>query len=425
MKNLKESKLHCVLGTPEEGGVAQIRFADAVNADSTRWFVSEFDWLVNYVKPSKIEILINSEGGSVLRGMNAFSAIIGTEIETEAIVEGMAASMASTFLAAADKASARDYAIIMIHNPFLNSDNESPLVKAFQGQLKTIYKKRWGLSESEITAIMDGKDGEDGTYLTAQKAKKLGIVSNVISTPKQDKGKVMAALKESGLDKVMDVYNELLDGESKPFDEKSTTFNQQQQAEVKSEINKNLSNMNKELVVATIGLKEGASEGEVIAKLNDLSKVEGDLNIKVSGLEDTNAQLVIDKSNLEVKMDGVKAELKTKETELESVKAELVAEKEKVAGFETKEAEKEKAGRVAYVEAAVKDQKIKEEDKDKWLVHAEINFEMVQDVLGSMEKPVVISEEVDEAAKIKAAKEAEAKAKEEGKGEMKNFDSTN
>ena len=84
------------------------------------------------------------------------------------------------------------------------------MTEAFTQQLKTIYSKRFGLSDEEIQSIMDGKEGDDGTFMTAAQAVEKGFVKaeNVIETPKAIKDKVQAALNgEKSVSKIKAVLS--------------------------------------------------------------------------------------------------------------------------------------------------------------------------------------------------------------------------
>jgi ATP-dependent protease ClpP protease subunit len=111
-----------VIGAAEAGKPAVMRLYGPINEHTTRCFNDEFLWLQDYVKPSKIVISINSEGGSVLYGMGTYSIIQNSPIETETVIEGLAASMGSVIWAAGTRSLMKDYSILMIHNPFLQSD---------------------------------------------------------------------------------------------------------------------------------------------------------------------------------------------------------------------------------------------------------------------------------------------------------------
>lgn len=145
--------LKYVVGEAKTGDIATIRFSGKVTEESTAQFNREFEFLENVICPRLIRVLINSEGGSVLYGMSTYSTIQNSTVETECVIEGMAASMASIIWAAGTRSLMRDYSILMIHNPFLPSaDNSEPsgLVKAFTYQVEMIYRKRFGLKKSRF-----------------------------------------------------------------------------------------------------------------------------------------------------------------------------------------------------------------------------------------------------------------------------------
>lgn len=415
---MNNKKFQFIQGSAQPGEVATIKFMDSVNAWTVSSFKEEFDWLENYVKPSKIKILINSEGGSVLRGMNAFSAIMNSSIPTECIVEGLAASMGSVLLAAGDVSKMRDYGIIMIHNPFYGENPDDPMVVAFKKQLKTIYKQRWGFSDEKITEIMDGKESEDGTYLDADAAVELGIIAkeNIIKTPAQKKAEIQAKLDGiesrskfaevfAGLES--EVLGNVEKDENKPSIEEKPNINKDQ-----NDNNfKNDKGMNENLasVAATLSMDKEATPADVLARVVELNKVEA----KVAGLEQVNSELTIANTGLQTSLDNVSAQLTSKETELESVKAELGV-------FKQKEADAIKAEQEAFVDAAIKAGKITAESKEQWLVFAESNFETCKATIDGIVGKTKISDEiVAEAGKEKDVNaqltdgEKAAKAKEE------------
>ena len=72
---MKVDELKYVVGEAQEAKPVYMRFYGKIDEESTRNFNDEFLWIQDYVKPSKIVISINSEGGSVLYGMGTFSII--------------------------------------------------------------------------------------------------------------------------------------------------------------------------------------------------------------------------------------------------------------------------------------------------------------------------------------------------------------
>ena len=80
--------------------------------------------------------------------MSTYSTIAYATVDTESIIEGAAASMASIIWAAGKRSLMRDYAILMIHTPMLPDDDggePSDKETAITKQIETIYRKRIGL----------------------------------------------------------------------------------------------------------------------------------------------------------------------------------------------------------------------------------------------------------------------------------------
>ncbi|MGH0945211.1 Clp protease ClpP, partial [Bacillus mycoides] len=68
-------------------------------------------------KNDEVKLLINSGGGSVLEGFAIYDMLAKADIKVHAVVEGMAASMASIILLAADNIDIYENARIMTHKP--------------------------------------------------------------------------------------------------------------------------------------------------------------------------------------------------------------------------------------------------------------------------------------------------------------------
>ena len=100
---MNTSKFKYVVGEAKENEVCDIRLFCDIDEYTANSFNSEFLWVESYIKPSKIRVLINSSGGSVLYGMSIFSVIRNSSIPTECINEGLAASMGSIVWAAGDE----------------------------------------------------------------------------------------------------------------------------------------------------------------------------------------------------------------------------------------------------------------------------------------------------------------------------------
>ncbi len=380
--------LKYVVGEAKAGDIATIRFSGKVTEDSTAQFNREFEFLENVICPRLIRVLINSEGGSVLYGMSTYSTIQNSTVETECVIEGMAASMASIIWAAGTRSLMRDYSILMIHNPFLPSaDNSEPsdLVKAFTYQVEMIYRKRFGLKKEQVQAIMAGEAGKDGTYFNAQSAVKAGIIpaGNVIHTSKQLCDKVKSELDlTKDITEIQDLMSRIC-SEAAPLEVENKHF----QASCPN-LNQNIENikntlMNEEktpgiefgAVAATLGMKDSDVK-DVMARISTLMGVEAKLDTTSKALND--AQLIIA---------GKEATVQNLQKDLSEVKAKLNV-------YETKEADEKKLKIKTLVEAAINEGKIDKGAEAQWTQMAASNYDLAESTLKSIPAREIISQEI-------------------------------
>ncbi len=355
----------CCAGTP-----ADIFFYTDVDYWSVDNFLWEFDYLINYVNPSKIRIHINSVGGSVIEGMSVFAKIQDCTIPTECINDALAASMGSIIWAAGDELYMKDYALLMIHNPFCDVNGGKQYdqaTEAFTMQLKTIYMKRFGLSEDDVENIMNGKDGEDGTFLTATQAIEKGFVKadHIIETPQAIKDKINAALKSSkDIAQIKAVYG--LVSPTLP----TATINKQN-------INSILETMEKnEITVfaALLGLTgEKATPENVSAKINELKAKADNADVLQKSLDETKGEL----AKVNAELTGAKTSVKNLTEDLDKTKATL----KEYHDAETK-AKEERV--TALIDKAIAECKINKEEREAYTTMAQNNFELAENVLSKI-----------------------------------------
>lgn len=376
-----------IVGEAKTGEIATIRFFGKITEESTLQFNNEFDYLENYVRPSLIRILINSEGGSVLYGMSTYSTIQNSKIPTECIIEGMAASMASIIWAAGTKSLMRDYSILMIHNPFLpDKENEEvpDLVKAFVNQVKTIYRKRFGMKKEQIESIMDGDAGKDGTFFDSKTAVKAGIIpsDHVLHTTKQLCDKVKNELGQiTEIAEIQSLMTQIsmeapsLETENKHLPVTSPNLNQIQNNEYQMK-EENKVSPEYAAVTASLGLKENCEVNDVMTRITELRNVEAKLADKEKALND--AQTVIA---------GKDATITNLQKDLEQATASLDV-------FKNKELEEKGKQIETLVEAAITDGKIDKSTKSEWVKMAESNYPLAESILASIPKREQISKEI-------------------------------
>lgn len=366
----KQQEFKFIKGVCSAGSPADIFFYTDVDYWSVDSFLWEFDYLINYVNPSKIRIHINSVGGSVIEGMSVFAKIQDCAIPTECINDALAASMGSIIWAAGDELYMKDYALLMIHNPFCDMNGEkqyNQATEAFTQQLKTIYMKRFCLSEEEVENIMNGKEGDDGTFLTAEQAVEKGFVKNdhIIETPKAIKDKIETALKSSkDVAQIKAVYGLVSPTLS------TITINEQN-------IKSNLKTMEKnEITVfaALLGLTgEKATSENVTAKINELKAKADNADAIQKSLDETKGEL----TKVNAELTGAKSSIKNLTEDLDKTKAAL---KE----YQDAEAKAKEEKVTALIDKAIAECKINKDERDVYMTMAQNNFELAENVLSKI-----------------------------------------
>ena len=403
------NNLKNIVGEAKQGEVAVIKFFGRVTEETTSQFNSEFEFLENCVRPSLIRILINSEGGSVLHGMTTYSTISNSKIPTECIIEGIAASMGSVIWAAGDRSLMRDYSILMIHNPFMPGagEEQSDMVKAFTGQIETIYRKRFGLTKEHVKAIMNGEADKDGTFFDAKAAVKAGIISAdcVLKTSKQVCDKVRNGINgiENNAAMIQDMMckiNSEID-ENKLSENESSNLKQKDNNQFLNKKAENIMNEGKTIgfeigaVAASLGMTGTFEVKDVMARISDLLAVEARLTTTQKDLEDAKTVIA-----------GKEATIQNMQKDLDSVNTKLSV-------YEQKEADEKKARIETMVQNAINEGKIENGAKEQWVQMATANFDLAEKTLASIPAREIITKEIaDDPANIDAAKEAAKTAEE-------------
>lgn len=385
------NNLQYVVGQTKENEAATIRFFGRVNEETATRFNEEFDFLESCIRPSLIRVLINSEGGSVLYGMSVYSTITNSRVDTECVIEGLAASMASIIWAAGRRSLMRDYAILMIHNPMLpgeEGEDVSDMVQAFTRQIETIYRKRFGLKAEHVRAIMEGEAGKDGTYFDAGAAVKAGIIpaENIIRTSKQLCEKVHDEL--SLLTDTSDIQTLMsrVSAENKHFIDKDTTLIQTRH----NMANENTSEQGFEYgaVAASLGMKDREVK-DVVARISELVALEPRYKEMEKSLSDARTVIA------------------GKDATIQNLQKDLTAATTKLAAYEQREKDELEERIETLVENAVREGKIEREAKAQWVEMAQANLALAESTLASIPAREKISEQIAaDPENIRAAAEA-------------------
>jgi len=162
-------------------GTADIYIYDEIGGwgIEAKEFIKEF----NALKASKVNIHINSPGGSVFEGWAIYNAINnnskGKIVNT--FIEGIAASMASVIALAGDYINMSENSLFMIHNPIGGARGEVKdlekvieILNKIKDSIVNIYHKKTGIEADEIKKMMDAE-----TWFTAQEALDAGFIDKI------------------------------------------------------------------------------------------------------------------------------------------------------------------------------------------------------------------------------------------------------
>ena len=132
------------------------------------------------LKGKKVNLRINSPGGDVFAG-RAMAIAIQNHGNVTAYIDGLAASAATCVALSAKEVHISDGAMFMLHNAWtfsIGNKNDlratADLLDKIDGTIVNDYKKKTGLDEKEIVAMMDAE-----TWLSAQEALDKGFVDYI------------------------------------------------------------------------------------------------------------------------------------------------------------------------------------------------------------------------------------------------------
>lgn len=168
IKNKTETNAEILLYAP----IGESFFEDSISAKA---FSEELKKLPTSIK--NIDLRVNSPGGSVFDGMAIYERLKNHPAKVTAYVDGLAASIASIIIMAADEVIVGDGAVIMIHKPMAGvAGNSTELEKMIdvldkiENQMISIYAKKTGLTRTEISSALAQE-----TWYTSDEAIEMGF----------------------------------------------------------------------------------------------------------------------------------------------------------------------------------------------------------------------------------------------------------
>lgn len=140
---------------------------------------------LNEAKGQEVSLLINSPGGSVFEGIAVYNAIRDFRRgggKVNALVKGIAMSMATYISLAADTVKVEDNAVYMIHEPWSlavgsakEMKKQADILESLANLLAKGYEKKTKKSMLEIRSMMDTE-----TYLYGEEIVSMGFADELI-----------------------------------------------------------------------------------------------------------------------------------------------------------------------------------------------------------------------------------------------------
>lgn len=159
--------------------------------DDNQWIYDWIGW--NYTSPKNvinqlkqangqpITLKINSQGGSVFAASEIYTELREYKGEVNIQIVGLAASAASV-IAMAGRSSMSPTAQLMVHNVSTSAsgdyramDHASEILKNANDTIANAYIAKSGMSREQALELMNNE-----TYLSAQKAKELGLIDEIM-----------------------------------------------------------------------------------------------------------------------------------------------------------------------------------------------------------------------------------------------------
>ncbi len=162
-----------------------IFLGEPVTDHAANIIIAQFLFLDAESKDKDIKFYINSPGGSVTAGMAIYDTMQYVKCDVSTICMGMAASMGATLLAAGakNKRFALPNAEVMIHQVMGGAEGQasdiqirSEHILKTKKKLNKILAKHTGQTVAKVE-----KDTDRDNYLTADEAKKYGLIDKIIS----------------------------------------------------------------------------------------------------------------------------------------------------------------------------------------------------------------------------------------------------
>ena len=201
---------------------------DIISWNSTIW---DFNYKMKSIKEDEdIELEINSYGGDVFAGIDIMNTLRGHKGKVTVIVTGIAASAASIICMGADVIRAYSNTQIMVHNAWTYAMGNAKELRKIADDLESIGESVLASYTHRVDKDTMIKLLDEETYLSASKAKELGLVDEIVDA-------------------------EIEEVESEIFQDKANEFNNKVVAFTKSSIKDGISDEQLQLIADMVASK--------------------------------------------------------------------------------------------------------------------------------------------------------------------------
>lgn len=278
---VSEIRLYKRIGSTRD---EQGNYVDGVTGSD---FANEMAYLATVT--DKINVRINSGGGSVMDAMSIQASILNSKVPCDTYNDGIAASAAASILVCGRKSYMADNAIFMVHNGIDETGTiNKKVMDVFNESIATLLSNRTGKSAEDITTMMSKE-----TWMNAKQCIDNKIVDEVVPT-----GKKMKTPKVTNAFEMERIYNEFL------------TPKIQSMKNINNELNVTIENTDESLVVSAI---------KTIKAERDAFKIENDALKK-----EKNDAIEADKTALKTEVTNYAAKLVTDKKIKEDAKIVLI-----------------------------------------------------------------------------------------------------
>ncbi|MFB6456569.1 ATP-dependent Clp protease proteolytic subunit [Chitinophaga sp. Hz27] len=319
----------------------------------------------------RIQVWINSPGGSVFEGYSIYNAILKSKTKVDTYCVGVAMSMAAVIFQAGRTRYMADYGILMYHNPFDSNDPEAKneVLEQMRRSMVKMICERSAMNEDACEKMLNRE-----TFMDASEAYDLKLCDAVEQSSDYNRKRLATVTNDQ---KAM-------------WKEANAVINQQiSKPQLQPILNRNIKSTNMSMLKTTLalGLVEGVPEDAIVNAIKGIQDKAYNaeatvvsLNKKVTDIENASKKTVEEK---EAKIADLEDKLTKGAEDLKKLKDELtILKKEK----EDAEDSAKSAAAAAMVQSFVACGRIKNDESivAKWTDRAISDMDGTKELLETL-----------------------------------------